>query len=308
MPLRSYTSSFNLGHKQLEHLFEDDVLVQEKIDGSQFSFGRSIDDGQLFCRSKKVNLDIDAPEGMFKEAVEYVRSIYHRLPGGWTFRGEYLKSPRHNTLAYGRIPRNHIMLFDIDCGMEDYVTHEQLEHIAGTLDLEAVPVMYYGRVTDIAQVHAFMARESALGGSIEGVVIKNYSKYNAEKKLLLGKHVSEAFKETNDKNWKAQKVGQRDIVEALTERYATEARWQKAVQHLNEAGQLENSPRDIGPLIKEIQNDVLQDSVEEIKQALFDWALPKLQRGLTKDFPFWYKEQLLVRQFDDTHTENDAVS
>jgi hypothetical protein len=162
-------------------------------------------------------------------------------------------------------------------------------------------------VTDIAMIHAFMARESALGGPIEGVVIKNYNKYNAEKKLLLGKHVSEAFKETNDKNWKAQKVGQRDIVEQLIEVYCTDARWQKAVQHLRDEGRLENAPKDIGPLIKEIQNDVLADSEDDIKQALFAWALPKLQRGLTKDFPMWYKEQLLERQFSNG-AEDDGIS
>jgi hypothetical protein len=305
MAVRSYTSSFNLGHHQLEHLFEDDVLVQEKIDGSQFSFGKL--GGQLFCRSKKVNLDLDAPEGMFKEGVEYVKSIEHILPEGWTFRGEYLKTPKHNTLNYQRIPLNHIMLFDIDMGVENYMNPNGVYGEAAKFGLEPVPTLYYGRVTDIAMIHAFMARESALGGPIEGVVIKNYNKYNAEKKLLLGKHVSEAFKETNDKNWKAQKVGQRDIVEQLIEVYCTDARWQKAVQHLRDEGRLENSPKDIGPLIKEIQNDVLADSEDDIKQALFAWALPKLQRGLTKDFPMWYKEQLLERQFSNG-AEDDGIS
>jgi hypothetical protein len=39
MSLRSYSSPFNLGHKALEDLFDGTVTVQEKIDGSQFSFG-----------------------------------------------------------------------------------------------------------------------------------------------------------------------------------------------------------------------------------------------------------------------------
>lgn len=305
MSLRSYTSSFNLGHHQLEHLFEDPVLVQEKIDGSQFSFGKI--DGQLFCRSKRANLDIDAPEGMFKEGVEYVKTITDHLPEGWTFRGEYLKSPKHNTLAYQRIPKNHIMLFDVDMGMENYISTNGMCDIAESLDLEVVPSLFYGHVTDLDMFLSFMERESALGGPIEGVVIKNYFKYNAEKKLLLGKHVSEAFKETNNKNWKTMKAGQRDIVEQLIEMYCTEARWHKAIQHMREEGTLENSPRDIGPLIREIQSDVLDESEEEIKQLLFDWALPKLQRGLIKDFPMWYKEQLLNVQFGE-ETEDTTVA
>ena len=40
--------------------------------------------------------------------------------------------------------------------------------------------------------------------------------------------------------------------ETMLDNYRTVARWEKAIQHLNESGRLENSPRDIGPLIKEI--------------------------------------------------------
>ena len=43
--IRSYSSPFNLGHKALAVLFSGSVTVQEKIDGSQFSFG--IVDGEL---------------------------------------------------------------------------------------------------------------------------------------------------------------------------------------------------------------------------------------------------------------------
>lgn len=277
------------------------MLVQEKVDGSQFSFGKI--DGKVFARSKKVNLDLDAPEGMFREAVEQVNLVADLLEDGWTYRGEYLKSPKHNTLNYQRIPINHIILFDIDTGMENYVGYQTMTMEAQRLGFETVPVLYYGMVTSVDMIHEFMSRESVLGGPIEGVVIKNYHKYNAEKKLLLGKHVSEAFKETNDKNWKAQKMGQRDIVEVIVEKLATERRWQKAVEHLRDEGRLEHSPRDIGLLIKEIPDDVLKDCEEDIKRWLFEWAWPKLQRGLTKDFPIWYKEQLLESQFNDSQME-----
>ena len=37
--MRSYPKIYNLGHKYLEELFLDDVLIEEKIDGSQISFG-----------------------------------------------------------------------------------------------------------------------------------------------------------------------------------------------------------------------------------------------------------------------------
>ena len=36
----SYPQIYNLGHKAIAGIFDDDVLIEEKIDGSQFSFGR----------------------------------------------------------------------------------------------------------------------------------------------------------------------------------------------------------------------------------------------------------------------------
>ena len=35
----SYPSIFNLGHKAIQNLLTVDVNVEEKVDGSQFSFG-----------------------------------------------------------------------------------------------------------------------------------------------------------------------------------------------------------------------------------------------------------------------------
>jgi len=46
----SYPKVWNLGHPNIAMLFEEDVTVEEKIDGSQFSFG--IFHGELKCRSR----------------------------------------------------------------------------------------------------------------------------------------------------------------------------------------------------------------------------------------------------------------
>ena len=90
-----------------------------------------------------------------------------------------------------------------------------------------------------------------------------------------------------------------DILTLLGQDYCTEARWQKAVQHLRDDGELENSPRDIGRLIKEIPNDIKKECEEEIKEKLFKWAWPKMARATHRGFPEWYKEQLLKSQFEN---------
>lgn len=292
--LRSYPSIFNIGHRVLERFFEDPVLVEEKIDGSQFSFGVDPVGGMLMCRSKSAQIILDAPDKMFAAGVEQVQAIAERLTPGWTYRGEYLRAPKHNVLAYGRIPSQHVMLFDIDTGDQCYLTPEEKAVEAQRLGFEAVPTIFHGKVESFEQFREIIERESCLGGvQMEGVVLKNYSKYNPDKKALMAKYVRDTYKEAHRMEWKGDKPTKAEAVDTITRALTTEARWQKAVQHLREAGKLEHDPRDIGPLLREVQEDVRRECEDLIKAKLYEWAWPQIARGVIKGFPQWYKDQLV---------------
>lgn len=291
----SYPKIWNLGHKQLADLFKDPVVLQEKIDGSFFAFG--VYCGQLKWRSKAVEMTTDK---QFAPAVTYIKSIEHLLKPEHMYCGEYLKSPGHNTQLYGRVPNNHIILFDVKRADEDYFTVEEAAVEAERLGLEFVPyeIMEGDKVTELV-LKDFMDRHSILGGEKkpEGVVIKNYKRFGIDKKCLMGKFVSEAFKESHRAEWKVKNPLQGDVLHAILLAYTTEARWQKALGYLRDSGSLTDSPKDIGPLVKRIQQDVKDECKEEILEALYKWAWPKIERGVTNGAPQWYKEQLLARQF-----------
>jgi len=290
----SYPSVFALGHKAISELFLEPVLVEEKIDGSQFSFGR-FEDG-LRCRSKGAQINADVPERMFEEAVEVVKGL--DLREGWTYRTEYLKKPKHNTLAYDRVPKNHIILFDINTGEEEYLDRQQKGMEAERLGLEIVPLLFQGTITEPKTLLDFLERPSILGGQkIEGMVIKNYARFGQDKKVLMGKYVSEAFKEVHGAEWKKNNPTSGDIIQRLIMQYKTPARWNKAVQHLRDRGELTQSPRDIGALIKEVQIDIDKECADEIKDALYAHAMQHIRRGITGGLPEWYKEELLKLQF-----------
>jgi RNA ligase len=291
----SYPSIFAMGHKHLTELLLDPVTVEEKIDGSQFSFG-VFDDG-LRCRSKGVQLNIFAPDKMFQRAVDVVREL--PLHPGWTYRAEYLMRPHHNALAYNRIPSNHLIIFDINSGHETYLSWAEKAEEAARLGLECVPLIFAGVVGDIQMFRAMLDTMSVLGGQkIEGVVVKNYQRFGLDKKALMGKFVSEAFKEVHAHVWKQSNPTQNDILVMLGNKYNSQARWQKAVQHLRERGLIEDSPRDIGLLFKEIWPDIEKECADEIKDALYAWAVPHLRRLVTNGFPSWYKDVLLAKQFE----------
>lgn len=308
----SYPSIFALGHRALASLLTVPVNVEEKIDGSQFSFGLFEAygaDGQLSgehvlrCRSKGAVLVLEAPEKMFTLAVQTVKSLAPMLHVGWTYRGEYLAKPRHNGLAYNRVPNQHVMIFDINDGHESYLSYDAKREEAMRLGLETVPLLFSGILSDVSSARGFLERESALGGQpIEGVVVKprDYGLFGPDKKCLMGKFVSEAFKEVQSKAWREDNPTKQDVLDRIAESFGSQARWMKAVQHLREAGQIEDSPRDISKLIHEIPADVLKECEADIKDALFAWAWPHLRRGITRGVPEWYKDQLLKRQFATT--------
>lgn len=295
----SYPKVYNLGHALLSSLLgEQNVLVQEKVDGSQFSFGRF--GSELRVRSRGTVMEVEEPEKMFAKAVKWVKENAERLSDGATYRGEYLMAPKHNTLAYDRHPVNHIILFDVTVGEECYLPPFELASEAIRLGLEVVPQLYYGPGKDLTHemIKEFMDRVSCLGGQkLEGIVIKNYFEFGPDKKVLMGKHVSEHFKETHKTDWKGRNPGKGDIIASLGETLRTTARWDKAIQHLKERGALQNAPQDIPNLLKEVKADVLAECGDLIREELFNYGWPHIQRIITRGLPEWYKEQLAASQF-----------
>lgn len=292
----SYPKLYALGHKALSTLLLDSVVVEEKIDGSQFSFG--VIDGVLRCRSRNVELDLDGDNHMFTQAVLAAKDLAPRLHPGWTYRAEYVMKPKHNSLLYDRVPAYNLMLFDINNGYQSYLSADDKALEAFRLGLETVPLLYEGRITSMGQLQGFLENhKSVLGAAFpEGIVVKNYNRYGVDGKALMGKYVSEKFKEVHQVEWKKSNPKSGDILTTLAAAYATEQRWDKAVQHLRDRGELEDDPRDIGALLKEVQTDLLEECEDEIKEVLFKWAWKHLARASTNGFAQWYKQRLLSQQ------------
>lgn len=299
MKLSSYPKIFNIGHPSVASLFEGDITIEEKIDGSQFSFGMI--NGELSLKSKGSELIVDAPEKMFTKAIQQIVSISHLLHPGWVYRGEYLQKPKHNTLAYDRIPTNHVMIYDIMISDENYISYQDKQVEAIRLGFETVPLIFEGNGSEynVTKLVSLMDRTSVLGGAkIEGFVVKNYRQFTPDGKPMMGKYVSENFKEVNNVEWKKENPTNKDVLGLLCEEFRNKARWQKSIIHLDEKGLLTNSPKDIGILLKEIQVDIESEAKQEIIEKLWNWAKPHIMRGAIRGFPEYYKEHLLEKQFE----------
>lgn len=314
----SYPSIFNLGHRAVRELLNYPHIVEEKVDGSQFSFGwfpvqepvgAFLQDVpgvyELRVRSKGCVMNPDAPERMFTKAVASVKERQHLLPVGWTYRCEYLVKPQHNSLAYDRVPTGYLIGFDVSTGDNEWLSPEDKVVEFSRIGLECVPVLMednFGNRTSLDGLRKIIdTRVSVLGGQlIEGVVIKPLVElYGVDKKTLMGKFVSERFKEVHRREWSKSNPSNGDIIDQLVSMYKAEGRWLKSAQHLREAGELEFSPRDISKLINEVRKDTGKEEKEEIQRKLWKWAWPRIERGIVQGLPEWWKNELLRKQFEN---------
>jgi len=133
--------------------------------------------------------------------------------------------------------KKHLVLFDVDRGCEDYLSYKEKVKESERLGIDVVPLLFHGKVSDHKQLHELLQKESFLGGNkVEGIVVKNYNRFGQNGKILIGKHVSEEYKETQKKDWKKQNPGQRDIINIISDMLKTKARWEKAIQHIRDEG------------------------------------------------------------------------
>ena len=177
--ISAFPKVFAIGTDYIKDIFNGEVEVSEKIDGSQIAWGKV--KGELHIRSKGAALYKDYPEKMFAEGISYIKQIEDLLPEGLIFYAEYLKTPKHNTLKYNRIPQNHLMLFAV---MHANQKFDESHFWAEKLGIEHVPILKIGNIGGAPELIEFLNYESILGGArIEGIVVKNY-----QIQFLLGGH------------------------------------------------------------------------------------------------------------------------
>ena len=302
MNVSSYPKVYQLGHRAIRDLFLDEISVEEKVDGSQFSFGVTADDNdrvpKLRCRSHHQQINLEEAPKMFEKAVETALSLVQKVHVGWTYRCEYLNKPKHNVLAYDRVPKGNLIIFDIERDEQDFLTPDERGIEAARIGLESVPRFLKGKIHKYEDAMCFLESTSILGGQqVGGLVFKNHKRFSEhDGKIMVGKFVRESFKELHSKEYK---TAGKHIAEQIGESLNTEARWLKAIQHMKENDTLTGSPKDIGPLLHAINDDVLEECVEDIKNRLFKYHWRIICRTMTRGFPQWYKDQLAKKQFEE---------
>jgi len=303
--INRYPKIFHLGDRHLKQLFDDDVFVEIKLDGSQLCF--SVHDHLLHIRSKGKVIYPEAPDKMFKNGVSHIVNMYRdgNIVNGIEYYCEYMKNKTHNTLSYKTIPKNHLMLFAAKIIKEDRMISDRLalKKLADAVQIDVVHTLYQGKISKEEELEKYMGKESFYGGCVEeGIVIKNYTKelmIGAEiLPVLTAKLVRKEFQEKNGIRWSKEEARPGKL-EGIKAKYKSIARWEKAVQVLKEIDKYTGSPKDIGLLISTVQADLTVEEKDSIKDDLWQIDGKAIVSASTHGLAEWYKDKLLKEQSDN---------
>lgn len=248
------------------------VVIQEKIDGSQFSFMKE-EDGKLHFRSKGAVLTAEKDNG-FGPAIAHLSQphIAKNIQSGYIYRAEFMRGQRQNKLSYATVPHGHLVLFEAE-QIDDFgLGSAWVRHAAAQLGLYAAKVFWEGFANEIPDdLDQFLGVESMLGGcNAEGIVVKALDVKNKAGEFPRYKLVTKQFKEVRASKETAD-VGA--VVDYLFKQYCPEPRLDKALQRARDNG-VELVEANYGLLAKDIGAD-LDDECLEAAIAYFKSAIWK---------------------------------
>jgi len=303
--MRKYQKIIASFKPEVQPIWDGDIIVEEKIDGSQFRI--EIDDkGNIQCGSRTQELGM--LDSMFKKGVDEMVEVFkdYKAPAGTLtyIYGEYLSKPKQNAIPYARTPKHYIIIFDVQENKR-WLRPKEKEEFAMQFDLEAVPVLWEGDGKEFtAEVQEKILKQPSILGHqagfnhIEGFVIKTYDRFynlneypqykNSDFPWLSCKVVNDEFKEKN----KEENPNRGQKLQDLKDAYRTEARVLKAIQYCRDRGELKGDLSDLQFIIPRMSEDIVEENKEDIKNALWKMFGKEIVGYALKIAPEVYKKVL----------------
>lgn len=306
--MRKYPKVLSLGQPLIDEIFDDPVEITEKVDGSQCRIHLTEEIAQ--CGSKNVGI---ADQKMFEIAHDQaVRmwndDVWRKLGDDITLFTEFLNKEKHNVLIYSRVPRNNLYLFGaiID---DKHIRTEELFKLANILDIEPPHIIASDiTISNKDDLNEYLKTPSILGNTVlEGIVIKNYNRsYPALLAStqaffgypLVGKIVRDDFKERLNKEWSGKKQREAPLTKVVAE-FLTEARFNKAIQHLVDDGKITYEMNNLKDIIPEFYNDLLDEEKDAIIAVVMESFWKPLKRKCDNFAVQRWKEYLVEKQFGE---------
>ena len=243
---------------------EDEIVVQEKIDGSNAHFIVT-EDGFECCGNNFILNEMNHLDGFWywcRDNVEKVNAKYQ----GVSIYGEWL-TPHH--CEYPVDKYGEFYVFDV-MENDQYWMQDRVEQLAIDCDLKYAPVLYHGKFESWKHLMSFVGQTQMSGTKGEGVVVKNQTRLNSSMYEFYIKIVDVEFQETNKSRQTIKTVNLKKVFEmeeqlSLSKSIVTVPRVRKAIFKLVESNELPAiwSTINAGEVARVVKRYVYNDCVRE---------------------------------------------
>lgn len=130
-------------------LFSNDVYITEKIDGSRFAFKKENGELLFFKRDGKtpINMVDRTVMSFYETAINHIESLnLNSIPEGIVFGFEYFANSNPGSIVYDKIPKNNLILTDINSGGSAITNIDTLVSYSKKLKVSPPPIIYNGKM------------------------------------------------------------------------------------------------------------------------------------------------------------------
>lgn len=193
MEYRKYEKIHRLGKEETDGILDEELIVQEKVDGANVSiFWHK---GEVRCGTRTRMLPLDESFRGFQETVRANPRISDFLADNTDLilYGEWLVK---HTITYPDVAYEKIYLFDIySTKLDRWLNQGSVREVSEELGLQYPHVFARGKLT-LEEIQEFVGK-SAIAPAGEGVVLKAENFVNKFGDHVYAKVVHEKFKESN---------------------------------------------------------------------------------------------------------------
>lgn len=246
----------------------DHIIVQEKIDGANFSIRYDYESNSIKAFSRKKPLDLNNNlRGAWEWSQRLNENLVQDVLGNTLILfGEWLCS---HTIVYPDDKYQNAYFYDVwDTEMEKYLSQDKVKDIVERLGLNYVPVFYEGEFVSWEHLKQFVGRTDFGGECGEGIVVKNMTRLNDPNTRLpfYTKIVADKFAEKKSvKKFDEGKLERRAKLQTIVESVVTEGRVRKLVHKMVDDGLIPEDwdERNMSDISKNIGREVYYDCVKE---------------------------------------------
>lgn len=283
-----------------------EVVVTEKVDGTNFSFGILPDKHVMNSRNHMMwkyskrdkteahvaNFDGFGAVNRFKDSFPKAFDTLEEYGRNLIVFGEFFGRGIQKRINYCGDEKKFVFFDIFDVDEDKWVTHFEFEQICFNLKIPTAPLLYAGppnkdKFEELVAMKSVIASRHGIDDISEGIIIKGpMADVDEHGERIIVKYKTEEFAEVSLEmhdlaalRRRKGESGGRDYADALAQKYVTNSRLENCLEKFRSENK-GMTIKIISEVITYMANDAMEDLIEEDKNSeLFDEKLTRKAFG-----------------------------